>query len=139
MALEFYKKRVTDLESDLSNTKIFLNLVIQDMRNPINNVSFAIDQGLMTIKNAQTLLQKYEDDIHNDIIIENCHCKELQPSLLAESVLLVPDNSNPINLVPSIAPKSNVAMMLPNSLKISCSQEFLSSARGIEQENKLVP
>ena len=56
MALEFYKKRVTDLESDLSNTKIFLNLVIQDMRNPINNVSFAIDQGLMTIKNAQTLL-----------------------------------------------------------------------------------
>ena len=46
MALEFYKKRVFDLEKDLVNTKIFLNMVIHDLRNPINNITFAIDSSL---------------------------------------------------------------------------------------------
>jgi hypothetical protein len=46
MALEFYKKKVADLEKDLTNTKIFLNMVIHDLRNPINNINFGIDSGL---------------------------------------------------------------------------------------------
>jgi len=60
MALEFYKKKVADLETELENTKIFLNMVIHDLRNPINNINFGLDSGLDAIKTAEELLDIYE-------------------------------------------------------------------------------
>lgn len=69
MALEFYKGRVIDLEKDLTNTKIFLNMVIHDLRNPVNNISFAIDNSLKNLKKSKALLINYEDDLINDIVI----------------------------------------------------------------------
>jgi signal transduction histidine kinase len=69
MALKFFKKKVSDLEKDLTNTKIFLNMIIHEIRNPINNINFAIDSGLNSIKKASTLLIKYEQDLLNDSIL----------------------------------------------------------------------
>lgn len=69
MALEFYKKKVADLERDLVNTKVFLNMVIHDLRNPINNINFGIDSGLSTIKKAKSLLNEYEQDLLNDFTL----------------------------------------------------------------------
>jgi hypothetical protein len=53
MALEFYKKKVADLEIELQNTKTFLNMVIHDLRNPINNINYGLDSGLDAIKTAE--------------------------------------------------------------------------------------
>jgi len=35
-ALEFFKKKVKDLENSLESNKIFLNMAVHDMRNPTN-------------------------------------------------------------------------------------------------------
>jgi len=35
-ALDFYKKKVKDIEFSLDGNKIFLNMVVHDMRNPTN-------------------------------------------------------------------------------------------------------
>ena len=52
MALAFYKKRVLDLENDLSNTKIFLGMVISELRDPISNISVVIDGGVTKMERA---------------------------------------------------------------------------------------
>jgi len=39
---EVYRKKIKKLEKQLNNTKIFLNMVIHDMRNPTNSIEFAI-------------------------------------------------------------------------------------------------
>ncbi len=41
---ELYRKKIKKLEKQLNNTKIFLNMVIHDMRNPTNSIEFAIKQ-----------------------------------------------------------------------------------------------
>jgi hypothetical protein len=39
---EFYLKKIKKLEKQLNNTKIFLNMVIHDMRHPTNSIEYAI-------------------------------------------------------------------------------------------------
>jgi hypothetical protein len=39
MALDFFKRRVFDLENDLSNSKNFLGMVVSELRDPISNIS----------------------------------------------------------------------------------------------------
>ena len=46
IALEFFKKKVKDLEFSLESNKIFLNMVVHDMRNPTNQVEFLVSQTL---------------------------------------------------------------------------------------------
>ena len=36
LSLEFFKKKTNLLETNLENNKIFLNMVVHDMRNPTN-------------------------------------------------------------------------------------------------------
>jgi hypothetical protein len=69
MALEFYKKKVADLERELQNTKTFLNMVIHDLRNPINNINYGLDSGINAISKAESLLNEYEQDFMNDILV----------------------------------------------------------------------
>ena len=68
MALDFYKKRVLDLENDLSNTKIFLGMVISELRDPISTISHVIDWGIIKLERALQLLRNYENGLENDII-----------------------------------------------------------------------
>ena len=49
-ALEFFKQRVQDLELSLDSNKIFLNMVVHDMRNPTNQVEFMVTETLDLLK-----------------------------------------------------------------------------------------
>ena len=60
MALDFFKRRVFDLENDLSNTKNFLGMVVSELRDPISNISLEIDRGVMEMQRALQLLKNYE-------------------------------------------------------------------------------
>jgi hypothetical protein len=43
---ENHSKKVETLEIKLKNTKIFLNMVIHDMRNPTTSIEFAVKEVL---------------------------------------------------------------------------------------------
>jgi hypothetical protein len=43
---ESHNKKVESLETKLKNTKIFLNMVIHDMRNPTASIEFAVKEVL---------------------------------------------------------------------------------------------
>ena len=40
--IEKYKKKIKQLELQVQNSKIFLNMVIHDLRNPTNSIEFAL-------------------------------------------------------------------------------------------------
>lgn len=44
------RKQIKKLEKQLNNTKIFLNMVIHDMRNPTNSIEFAMKEILKMIE-----------------------------------------------------------------------------------------
>jgi hypothetical protein len=44
-------------------------MVIHDLRNPINNINYGLDSGLDAIKLAEKLLDSYEQDLLNDLIV----------------------------------------------------------------------
>lgn len=46
MQKESHSKKVQELEIKLKNTKIFLNMVIHDMRNPSTSIEFAVKEVL---------------------------------------------------------------------------------------------
>ena len=56
---QYYKDLAASLSSDLKKTKIFLNMVIHDLRNPTNQIKFAIEQALgqveKVIKKSESL------------------------------------------------------------------------------------
>ena len=114
MALEFYKKKVADLERDLINTKTFLNMVIHDLRNPINNMNFAIDSGLSALKKAEGLLNDYESELLQDMMFMPYQAPD-EINNFDESMISEFQSRNPvaaplinvINNVPIIDPKSN--------------------------------
>ena len=43
-------KKIKSLEGQLKNTKIFLNMVIHDMRNPSNSIEFAIKEVIKMLR-----------------------------------------------------------------------------------------
>lgn len=63
MALEFFKSKVIQLSDELVNTRIFLNMVIHDMRNPINNISFALDATLKNIMMVSLMVGDQEKEV----------------------------------------------------------------------------
>ena len=50
--LETYRKKIKKLEKQLTNTKIFLNMVIHDMRNPTNSIEYALKEVIKVINLA---------------------------------------------------------------------------------------
>ena len=53
-ALDYFKKKTNKLEQDLENTKIFLNMVVHDMRNPTNQVEFLLKETLKWLSDFKT-------------------------------------------------------------------------------------
>ena len=47
---DWYKSKLSKLKTQLNNTKIFLNMVIHDMRNPTNSIEFAIKEIMKIMK-----------------------------------------------------------------------------------------
>ena len=46
MALDHFIEKSSLLETNLENNKIFLNMVVHDMRNPTNQIDFTLQQSL---------------------------------------------------------------------------------------------
>jgi signal transduction histidine kinase len=88
-ALNEERKKTSSLQEELKNTKVFLNMVIHDLRNPTNQIKFAIDLALTSIKEAtiktdklesywMKLMDQYEDAMHSvfvDLVNEFSCCE----------------------------------------------------------------
>lgn len=44
MTHQYFKEKTTNLRELLRNNKIFLNMVLHDLKNPTSQIKFAIDQ-----------------------------------------------------------------------------------------------
>lgn len=73
-ALQHFKIKSNKLEKSLENTKIFLNMVIHDLRNPTNQVEYLVNQSVKKLKIIQTkyhTLKNKLSEIPPEIIDEN--------------------------------------------------------------------
>lgn len=56
----YYKDIAVQLKKTLTSTKIFLNMVIHDLRNPTSQIKFAIDQALSSVDRVDLKTEKLE-------------------------------------------------------------------------------
>ena len=52
--IEHLKQKSMKLEKNLENSKIFLNMVVHDLRNPTNQINFLIEQTLNILKDLMS-------------------------------------------------------------------------------------
>lgn len=52
--IQLCKKKIKKLEHSLTNTKIFLNMVIHDMRNPTTSIEYALKEILKIINSENS-------------------------------------------------------------------------------------
>ena len=64
-ALKYFKEKSIKLEKSLENTKIFLNMVIHDLRNPTNQVEYLVNQSLQKLKQIQQKYKKIRQEQSN--------------------------------------------------------------------------
>ena len=55
-ALDFYKKKTKEIQYSLDSSKIFLNMVVHDMRNPTNQIEFLVKQTLLLLKEFKKMI-----------------------------------------------------------------------------------
>ena len=48
--LQSFKDKIKRLETQVTNSKLFLNMVIHDMRNPTNSIEFALRESLKLLQ-----------------------------------------------------------------------------------------
>ena len=63
--IEILKKKIKRLEQQLNNTKIFLNMVIHDMRNPTNAMEYAIKEVINLLEKAKERALKKAQSFQN--------------------------------------------------------------------------
>ena len=56
VALEHFKEKTKQLEQSLENNKIFLNMVVHDMRNPTNQIEYLLQQSLQELNGFKNQL-----------------------------------------------------------------------------------
>ena len=61
LALEYMKQKTSLLETNLENNKVFLNMVVHDMRNPTNQIDYTLQQSLDQLLK----LKKHLDELDN--------------------------------------------------------------------------
>ena len=49
LSIDYLRKKTKILEKNLENNKIFLNMVVHDMRNPINQIEYLLKQSLESL------------------------------------------------------------------------------------------
>lgn len=76
MALDFFKRRVIQLSDEIVNTRIFLNMVIHDMRNPINNISFALDASLSNMERVNEFISQFERDLNTEMVFNRSKSRQ---------------------------------------------------------------
>ena len=63
MALEFNKKRVIELETELMTTQALLDIAIYEMKKPNKSMAVVLDACLGKLKQVEMMLQEQEDQI----------------------------------------------------------------------------
>ena len=84
MKYQYYKDVATSLNINLKRTKEFLNMVIHDIRNPTNQIKFAIDQTLGSVEKALAKTEKLENVYMSYITQMRDSYKELQVQLMEQ-------------------------------------------------------
>ena len=51
IAVDYYKKKFNQLKLQCQNTRIYLNMVIHDLRNPANQIHFTVSHVVQELKN----------------------------------------------------------------------------------------
>ena len=64
--MQYFKEKATKVEKNLDNTKIFLNMVIHDLRNPTNQVEYLVNQSLQKLKDIQKSYHKKKEEAEKD-------------------------------------------------------------------------
>jgi hypothetical protein len=52
------------LETNLENNKIFLNMIVHDMRNPTNQIDFTLNQSLQKLTILKEELKKLDRSLN---------------------------------------------------------------------------
>ena len=65
LAYRFFKDANVALKAALQNTKIFLNMVIHDLRNPTNQINFSIKYALERIQNSADMKHLNNTDLYD--------------------------------------------------------------------------
>jgi light-regulated signal transduction histidine kinase (bacteriophytochrome) len=63
MAISLYKQELENLKKQISSNKIFLNMVIHDLRNPINQICYAISKAMEESDKQLRLAEAAEADL----------------------------------------------------------------------------
>jgi hypothetical protein len=65
LALYYFKEKSSMLETNLENNKIFLNMVVHDMRNPTNQIDFTLQQSLEQLTILKKELESLDFSLKN--------------------------------------------------------------------------
>lgn len=82
-ALQYFKAKSVKLEKSLENTKIFLNMVIHDLRNPTNQVEYLVNQSVKKLKVIQQKFSKLRDKFKVEKKVSLSDVSEYAPAELA--------------------------------------------------------
>ena len=59
------KEKNNELKSSLESNKIFLNMVVHDMRNPTNQIEYILNQSINQLKDLKNHLNNLDFSIKN--------------------------------------------------------------------------
>lgn len=65
MALEYLKEKTNLLETNLENNKLFLNMVVHDMRNPTNQIEYTLQQSIEHLDDLKEQLARLDYKLRN--------------------------------------------------------------------------
>ena len=66
-ALDYFKNKKIELENNLENNKVFLNMVVHDMRNPTNQIEYILNQSIEQLKDLKNHFNSIDESFNNII------------------------------------------------------------------------
>ena len=65
--LDYFKNKKIELENKLENNKVFLNMVVHDMRNPTNQIEYILNQSIEQLKDLKNHFNSIDESFNNII------------------------------------------------------------------------
>ena len=66
-ALDYFKNKKIELENNLENNKVFLNMLVHDMRNPTNQIEYILNQSIEQLKDLKNHFNSIDESFNNII------------------------------------------------------------------------
>ena len=57
--------QITDLDNQLQMSKLFLNMVIHDLRNPISSIKLGLQETIVNIQDMEKIFQEQKEFVSN--------------------------------------------------------------------------